>query len=199
MNDNSNLEFRKVKSLMFLYEVNENGTILRNIKSKKHIHIKLEFHHSQKGYYVAFVNIKGKVKRVMIHTIVAECWLGDRPNNMQIDHIDQNTHNNHYSNLRYVTHSENMKNRNLSDKFIRQATMNCFKYTMKYVAKPVMIYRDMETHTFRSFIECSKYLASIYNVKPEHIRAKLKKHRSHIYDYDVIYLNAETGRANSTE
>ena len=31
---NSNLEFRKIKSLNFLYEVNENGTILRNVKSK---------------------------------------------------------------------------------------------------------------------------------------------------------------------
>ena len=35
MNDNSNLEFGKIKSLNFLYEVNENGTIFRNVKSKK--------------------------------------------------------------------------------------------------------------------------------------------------------------------
>ena len=28
MKNNSNLEFRKIKSLKFLYEVNENGTIL---------------------------------------------------------------------------------------------------------------------------------------------------------------------------
>ena len=34
MNNNSNLEFRKIKSLQFLYEINENGTIIRNVKSK---------------------------------------------------------------------------------------------------------------------------------------------------------------------
>lgn len=34
MNNNSNLEFRKIPSLDFLYEINENGTIFRNVKSK---------------------------------------------------------------------------------------------------------------------------------------------------------------------
>lgn len=27
-----NLEFRKIPSLQFLYEVNENGTVIRNVK-----------------------------------------------------------------------------------------------------------------------------------------------------------------------
>ena len=38
MNDknNSNLEFRKIKSLKFFFEINENGTIVRNVKSKKY-------------------------------------------------------------------------------------------------------------------------------------------------------------------
>jgi hypothetical protein len=199
MSDNSNLEFRKIKSLLFLYEVNENGSILRNVKSKRQIQIRLDKHHNEYGYYAAFVNIKGKVKRVMMHKVVAECWLGDRPPKMQIDHIDRNAHNNHYSNLRYVTHSENMKNRKLSDRIIKQATQNCYEYTMKYVAKPVKIMYGTDVKTFSSMIECSKYMASLYDVKSESIRSKLKKRRSHIYDYDIVYLNAETGRANSTE
>ena len=37
--NNANLEFRKIKSLNFLYEVNSNGTILRNVKSKRHTKI----------------------------------------------------------------------------------------------------------------------------------------------------------------
>ena len=47
--NNSNLEFRKIKSLNFLYEVNENGTIFRNVKSKKQLKIKLDMHHSKTG------------------------------------------------------------------------------------------------------------------------------------------------------
>ena len=56
MNDNSNLEFRKIKSLNFLYEVNENGTIFRNAKSKKQLKIKLDMRHSNMGYYMTLVH-----------------------------------------------------------------------------------------------------------------------------------------------
>lgn len=199
MKNKHNLEFRKIKSLQFLYEVNENGTILRNVKSKKHIKIKLDMHHSNYGYYVAFVCIKKKVVKVVMHKVVAECWLGDKPHGMEIDHIDRNAHNNHYTNLRYVNHSEQMKNRKLSDKIIQQATKNCYEYTMKYIAKPVRIVGCGEDLMFVSMIQCSKYLGDKYNVKSESIRAKLKKRRSHIYDYDIYYRNAETTHANSTE
>lgn len=199
MKNNSNLEFRKIKSLDFFYEINENGTILRNIKSKKQIKIYLDKHHSKDGYYAAFISFKGKVKRLMIHNLVAECWLGDKPEGYVIDHIDRNSRNNHYSNLRYCTISENMKNRVLSDKVIKQATKNCYEYTMKYVAKKVKIKKGDFEKSFDSMIQCSKYLGEKYKVKPESIRAKLKKRRSHIYDYDIIYLNAETRHVDSKE
>ena len=89
---NSNLEFRKIKSLKFLYEVNENGTIFRNVKSKKQLKIKLDYHHSDAGYYTTFVHLGGrkdsKIVRVPIHRAVAECWLGDIPDGYEVDHID---------------------------------------------------------------------------------------------------------------
>ena len=118
MSDNSNLEFRKIKSLKYLYEVNENGTIFRNVKSKKQLKIKLDMHHSKDGYYATFVHIGGRskdsyIKRIMIHSVVAECWLGDRPDGCEIDHIDRNTHNNDYRNLRYVTKSEQFQKMDL--------------------------------------------------------------------------------------
>lgn len=199
MKNNSNLEFRKIKSLQFLYEVNENGTIFRNIKSKRQLKIFLDMHHSEKGYYTTFVNIKGKIKRVTIHKVVAECWLGDIPEGLQVDHIDRNTHNNHYSNLRYVNHSQQMKNRVLSDKFIKQATKNCLEWTMKYVAKPVIIKNKNEEIRFDSMTQCAVFLGDKYNKKSESFRARLKKRRKYIRDYDIIYLNAETRRTNFTE
>lgn len=184
----SNLEFRKIKSLFYLYEINENGTIFRNIKSKKQLKIFLDMHHSEKGYYASFVNIKGKVKRIMIHTLVAECWLGDKPNGFEIDHIDRNPHNNHYSNLRYVNHSLQMKNRTLGDHVIKQAKKNCLERVRKYLFKPVKISSSMETKEFCSITEASRYLATIYNKSVDHIRSKMKKRRSRIYEYDIEYL-----------
>ena len=73
MKNNSNLEFRKIKSLKYLYEVNENGTIFRNVKSKKQNKIVLDMHHSNIGYYKTMVHLKEGTKRVMIHKVVAEC------------------------------------------------------------------------------------------------------------------------------
>lgn len=198
MKTNSNLEFRKIKSLHFLYEVNENGTIFRNSKSKRQLKIKLDFHHSEKGYYATFVNIKGKCTRVMLHKVVAECWLGDKPDGFEIDHIDRNPHNNHYSNLRYVNHSDQMKNRVLSDRVIEQAKKNCSEW-VKYLSKPVKVVLGDVVEYFPSISEASRYLASYYNKSFDHIRSKMKKRRSHIYDHDIFYLNAETGHSNSTE
>ena len=159
-------------------------------------------HHSRDGYYATFVCLKGKVKRIMIHRIVAECWLGPCPEGYEVDHIDRNSRNNDYRNLRYVNHSQQMKNRILSDDIIKRATHNCLKYTMTKVAIPVEI-RGIHTgvvEKFPSMMECSRYLAALYNKKAEYIRAKLKQRRKMIYDFEVFYLrNAQTGRVGSTE
>ena len=196
----TNPEFRKIKSLDCLYEISEDGRMFRNVKSKKQLKIKLDMHHSDVGYYAVWVNIKGKVHRVMIHKAVAECWLGEKPEGYEIDHIDRNAHNNHFTNLRYVNHSQQMKNRMLSDRLIKQATQNCLNYTLQYVATPVELHRDNENITFRSMAECAKFLGNKYQKKAEHMRHKLKDRRSHIYDYDVTYLrNVETAYGNSTE
>lgn len=190
MDNNSDLEFRKIKSLKFLYEVNENGTIFRNVKSKKQLKIKLDYHHSQAGYYVTFVHLGGRTKdakiiRVMIHRVVAECWLGDCPQGMEVDHIDRNSHNNDYRNLRYVTKSEQMKNRDHSR--ISQKGSQNFEAARKLRMKPVTLIKNETELKFESFADCSRYLANILNKPFEHIRSKLKTHRSHIYGYDVVY------------
>ena len=44
--ENANLEFRKIPSLLFLYEVNSSGTGIRNVKSKSHLKLFKKSHHS---------------------------------------------------------------------------------------------------------------------------------------------------------
>lgn len=176
---NSNLEFRKIKSLDFLYEINENGTIFRNVKSKKQNKIVLDTHDSKTGYYITFCKIKGEIRKIIIHEVIAECWLGKCPEGYEPVHINKNIHNNHYSNLKYIVTSKQKTN--------------------KLRMKPVKIIKDREEKMFESQSECARYLSEIYNVTFEHIRYKLKARRSHIYDYDIIYLNAETRHSDSTE
>ena len=197
MNTNSNLEFRKIKSLDYLYEVNENGTIFRNVKSKKQNLIKLDMHHSDKGYYTTFCRFKGKPKRIMIHRIVAECWLGDIPDGLEVDHIDRNSHNNHYTNLRYVTKSEQMKNRDHS-KISEQGKKNLDNARRKRM-KPVKVIKDGEETIFESMSLCSRKLGEKLNVNAESIRYRLKRKSKYIQGYKIIYLNAETIHDDSTE
>lgn len=198
---NSNLEFRKIKSLNYLYEINENGTIFRNVKSKKQLKIKLDFHHSDKGYYVTFVHLGGrknsKVVRCMIHRIVAECWLGDIPDGMEVDHKDRNPHNNDWHNLRYVTKSEQMRNRDHTN-ISKIGALNLQK-AREARAIHVTIKGLNECISFNSKSECSDYLSKKYNKTKAQIAWKLTKERKHIYGYDIFYRNAETGHGGFTE
>lgn len=57
------------------------------------------------------VNLKAINKRDrLIHDLVCAAFIGVKPIGMQVDHIDRNKNNNHASNLRYVTLSENKLN-----------------------------------------------------------------------------------------
>lgn len=98
--------FRKIKSLKFLYEINEDG-ILRNVKSKK----TLKGHVEKNGYVRVRIENKclDRVVRTTIHQLVAECFVPNPLNKPFVNHIDSNRANNHYTNLEWVTHSENMK------------------------------------------------------------------------------------------
>lgn len=195
--NNSDLEFRKIPSLNLLYEINENGTILRNAKSKKQIKIKLDMHHSKSGYYMSLITRNNKTQRLMIHKLVAECWLGPKPDGLEIDHIDRNSHNNDYRNLRYVTHSQQMKNRVFQPdgKVIAAATANVMKYV-----RSIQIAVEVDGVEYPSLTEAARQLAAKHNVKTEHIRAKLKKRYACIFGHTIKYLgNAETRRAHSSE
>ena len=46
----------------------------------------------------------------LIHHLVAKCFIGERPDGLVIDHIDQNKLNNNVENLRYVTQQVNSTN-----------------------------------------------------------------------------------------
>lgn len=55
--------------------------------------------------------MKTKKCRWSIHKFVALAFLGEVPKDKEIDHIDGDKLNNHYLNLRYVTHQENCNSR----------------------------------------------------------------------------------------
>ena len=57
--------------------------------------------------YVTLSN-KGKLKRLGVHQVVALAFTPNPENKPIVNHIDNNGENNHYTNLEWVTHKENM-------------------------------------------------------------------------------------------
>ncbi len=193
--NNSNLEFRKIPSLQFLYEVNSNGTIIRNVKSKRHLKIFKKSHNSKTEYWCTQVNIKHEIHKVFLHRVVAECWHGERPEGMQVDHIDRNSLNNDYRNLRYVTKSEQMLNRDYS-RFYDSLLANLSKRNGGKVIPVRLIAKSGETYDFPTSRKAAKFLSEQYDKPIKSFSDKFHLRRKHIFDYDVKYLNAETGHGN---
>lgn len=192
---NSNLEFRKIPSLKFLYEVNCDGTKFRNARSKRVRKCYKQSHNSKTEHWVTTVHIDGKARKVFIHKVVAECWLGAKPEGYEVDHIDRNSLNNHWTNLRYVTRSEQMLNRDY-DQFMDKLLANLAVGNKGHII-PIRLIRDGEAHDFSTSCRAAKFLAQIYPHKKEKsFKDKLYHRRHHIFDYDVIYLNAETVRGS---
>lgn len=192
----ANLEFRKIPSLGFLYEVNCDGTKIRNARSKRCLKCYKQSHNSKTEYWVTVVFIGRKRRKVFIHKVVAECWLGKKPEGYEVDHIDRNSLNNHWTNLRYVTRSEQMKNRDYDSMW--DTLMKNLSVCNKGHINPVRLSNGVETLDFPTARKAAKYLAKIYPHKKEKsFNDKFYLRRKRIFDYDVIYLrNAETGHGD---
>lgn len=68
---------------------------------------------SNKKYYFVQLCHNGETKKIDIHRLVALNFIGDCPDGYVVDHIDENTFNNHYSNLHYITHGDNISKAHL--------------------------------------------------------------------------------------
>lgn len=63
-----------------------------------------------RGYRYFQIQRNGKRHNHLFHHLVAKYFIGERPSGLVIDHIDRNKLNNNVSNLRYITHKENLRN-----------------------------------------------------------------------------------------
>lgn len=62
------------------------------------------------GYYAVNLCKYGKTKSFRLHRLVALSFLkNDEVNKNEVNHIDGNRKNNHFSNLEWVTHGENVR------------------------------------------------------------------------------------------
>lgn len=91
------------------YEISSWGQI-RNAETQK----PLATYSNQKGQgylKTKIVDQDGVRRALYIHQLVAFYFLPQLPqqDGMDVDHIDGNVHNNSFTNLRYLSHAENVK------------------------------------------------------------------------------------------
>lgn len=84
--------------------INEKGDII-NTKTKRML-----AQSERNGYMRAYLQNEDGKSRLSVHRLVYESFIGPIPENTLVDHIDGNRANNHLSNLRLVSQSENMYN-----------------------------------------------------------------------------------------
>lgn len=61
------------------------------------------------GYRRVGIYNEKKRRNVLIHELVAIAFIGDKPKELEINHKDGNKENNNFSNLEYVTRSQNSR------------------------------------------------------------------------------------------
>lgn len=88
------------------YLVSSNGTMKLITKTGKVRDKVLTVTHQNNGYVRTTIHGKNEY----VHRIVARVFLGEIEG-MDVDHIDGNKENNNVSNLRILTHKENIKHR----------------------------------------------------------------------------------------
>lgn len=61
------------------------------------------------GYYYVCLYGLGIQKNITVHSLVANAFLGDRPNGLDVNHIDGDKSNNSCTNLEYSSRSQNIR------------------------------------------------------------------------------------------
>jgi len=174
--------YKPIPSLNNLYEINEYGTVLRSIDGRL-----MRPFINERGYLQLLLRDKklinhprahiqndGRVQvHCKLHQLVAEVFIGEKPAGKIIDHIDRNKTNNHFSNLRYATISENWHNTSAETKKkmsevskdnAKKMLESCGYQMRRFSSKPLIL-KDILTgseFSFASADEAGRFVLENY-------------------------------------
>lgn len=106
---------------------------------------------------MGYIRLKIGRSYLSSHRLVAQAWLPDYSEDLQVDHIDGNRSNNHPSNLRMVTNSQNQMGRvNYPRGSCKYRGVSLFKPSGKYVARICKDQKIMHLGYFQKAIDAAK-------------------------------------------
>jgi hypothetical protein len=83
------------------------------------------------GYYRVTLCKSGKKTRKHVHQLVAEAFIGPKPEGLQVRHLDHSRTNNRLNNLKYGTAKENSADRHRNPTYTHPRGMAGKKHTPK--------------------------------------------------------------------
>ena len=92
------------------YFISNWGNVKRQSREFQNKMISIKGSVNNRGYKYIQRKFDNKRKNFAIHRLVAKAFLENPENKPNVDHIDNNPLNNHFTNLRWCNHNENMKN-----------------------------------------------------------------------------------------
>ena len=101
------MQWKPVLKYEEFYSVSEKGDIRREKKVNNTYKGKIMSSFIVNKYLNVVLCKYGKMKIFRVHKIVAEAFIGDRPEKFTINHKDGNKLNNHFSNLEYMSFGDN--------------------------------------------------------------------------------------------
>lgn len=102
------VEWRVVHRWTGLYEVSNDGRVRRaGIASGATVGRVLSPLLDRRGYHKVCLVGGGRKEYRLVHRLVAEAFIGRRPDGMEVNHIDADKDNNAAANLEYLTPTEN--------------------------------------------------------------------------------------------
>lgn len=139
-----------IKDFENLYEVSDTG-LVRRMDSQRELKLTI----NTEGYYSVHFSNRKKRKRLRVSRLVAQAFIENPDNKLEVDHIDTVRTNNNVSNLRWVTRDENVKNPLTLQKYAKVHNGN--KHNDRNYRKDILSLREsgMSYKSIAKTLNCS--------------------------------------------
>jgi len=164
------------------YQVGIDGTVISYKFSKQKVLKPQMVTQSKKKYLaVGLYNENNKITKHgktpamnYVHRLVWEAFVGEIPEHLEIEHIDQNPHNCHLSNLKLVTRKENIDSH--------------------YRSKYGFLYTEKRDEIIQDYLQLKSYdlVAEKWNVNVSTIFRVIKNKKAKIVDGKYTLIDAGT-------
>lgn len=157
-------EWKDIPGFEGYYQVSNLGRIksverwINHRKGKTRVRERLKKYGRMGPYYGVTLSKEGNNKTVLVHRIVALCFIANPDNKPKVNHKDFNVSNNCVNNLEWATQQENIDYSVAANRNVKGETHGCHKLT------------EVQVKEIRSYDKAYKWLSDHYGVSYGNIK-----------------------------